>query len=110
MIQVCLNETFNNEIEDAVKNKDSEIEIEKDKPYIDGPTKATLYDTVTYTIVNLTGGEWFIKENDSEEKALKNTDTSISLDITNKKCGGFQVIYRNEAVGDVTLDVQIAAF
>jgi len=48
-----------------------------------------LYDTVTYTIVNLTGGEWLIKENGSEEKALKITDASISLDITNKKCGGF---------------------
>lgn len=110
MIQVCLNETFNNEIEDAVKNKDSEIEIEKDKPYINGPTKATLYDIVTYTIVNLAGGEWFIKENGSEEKALKITDTSISLDITNKKCSGFQVIYRNYAIDDVTLDVQIVAF
>lgn len=110
IIQICLNETFNNTLEDKVKNQQPEIEKEEDKPYIDGPTKAKLYDTVTYTIKNLTGGEWFIKEAGAKEKALKITDTSIKLDITNKKSGSFQVIYRNYAVDDVTLEVQITVF
>lgn len=113
MIEVCINETFNNSIADAAqeeKDQNQQPEIPSSVPHIDGPAAVQLYDTVSFAIVGASGGKWLTQEEGKAEIDLGISSESIQLDIFNDKVKFFKVIYRVEDSEDITLDVSIEAF
>lgn len=128
LLMVALKETFNNEIEEQIKQKELE-EMDKDKgeqtiqpkdpedendeetdltPHIIGNTKVYPYDIVSYAIENLSGGTWII---DNEKKAVirGSTDEEATVQIITGKSGKFNLIYRKEGQEDIVLSVTIAS-
>lgn len=128
LLMVALKETFNNEIEEQMKQKELE-EMDKDKgeqtiqpkdpedendeetdptPHIIGNTKVYPYDIVSYAIENLSGGTWII---DNEKKAVirGSTDEEATVQIITGKSGKFNLIYRKEGQEDIVLSITIAS-
>jgi hypothetical protein len=71
IIEVYLDEFFENSIEEAAKaeaavNAPEVVEPAEDEVRIDGPEAVAAYDEVVYTIVNKTGGTWSAKLDDEE--------------------------------------------
>lgn len=85
LIQVFLNETFNNTIEEEAKKEqvpEKEPIINTQHPYIEGPRTASVYDTITLTAKNFLSpqGKWYIYENDQFRLFQENTNT-ITIDL-----------------------------
>lgn len=109
IIQVFLDEYFENTIEEeSNKEKDADVPtVEPDltAPYIEGPLEVKLYDTIKYTIKNISNGYWLlIQDNDTINLGEKDM---ITLDVVKKK-GNFtlQYIAENQTV---ELDVKIVS-
>lgn len=113
IIQVFLDEYFENSIADAVA-AEKPAETGKENPvdetaaYIDGPTEVQQYSKAYYEIHNAEGGQWFIKWKD-EEQDLKSSLKIIPLNISIGELGTFTLIYRIQGQDDITLDVKIVA-
>lgn len=123
ILQVFLDEFFENSIEQAVKKekeKENPInEPEQGTPYIEGPSQIPQYSKAKYTIKNATGGKWYAQEivkvlneetqeqqDEVKETLLQSTQDTISLDSYSNK-GEFILIYRIEDEEDITLKVKL---
>lgn len=116
ILQLFLDEYFENSIADAVaaavEKPNSETSLEEDEEssaaYINGLTTVQQYSKAYYTIVNATGGQWYLKWKGKEQN-LKNSSKTIPLNISIGELGTFTLIYRIAGQEDITLDVEIVA-
>ena len=113
IIQVFLDEYFENSIADAVAAENSaktgeENPIDETAAYIDGPTEVQQYSKAYYEIHNAEEGHWYLKWKD-EEQDLKSSLKIIPLNISIGELGTFTLIYRIQGQDDITLDVKIVA-
>ena len=98
IIQVFLDEYFENSIADAVA-AEKPAETGKENPvdetaaYIDGPTEVQQYSKAYYEIHNAEEGHWYLKWKD-EEQDLKSSLKIIPLNISIGELGTFTLIYR----------------
>lgn len=113
IIQVFLDEYFENSIADAVA-AEKPAETGKENPvdetaaYIDGPTEVQQYSKAYYEIHNAEEGHWYLKWKD-EEQDLKSSLKIIPLNISIGELGTFTLIYRIQGQNDITLNVKIVA-
>ena len=119
IIQVFLDEYFENSIADAVAAEKSAQSSQEDptgeaSAYIDGPTAIQQYDddddtvTVYYEIHNAENGHWYLKWK-GQEQDLNTSNKIIPLKISIGERGTFTLIYRIIGQDDITLDVNISA-
>ena len=105
ILQVFLDEYFENSIADAVMETETNNDnININEPYIDGPTIVKQYSKAYYQIKNVQNGSWFINRN-GEEKNLNSSLKIISLQMPSK-IGIFTLIYRTQQQ-DIILNVEI---
>lgn len=113
IIQVFLDEYFENSIADAVA-AEKPAETGKENPvdetaaYIDGPTEVQQYSKAYYEIHNAEEGHWYLKWK-NEEQDLKSSLKIIPLNISIGELGTFTLIYRIQGQNDITLNVKIVA-
>ena len=113
IIQVFLDEYFENSIADAVA-AEKPAETGKENPvdetaaYIDGPTEVQQYSKAYYEIHNAEGGQWFIRWKEKTDP-LNSSLKIIPLNISIGELGTFTLIYRIQGQDDITLDVKIVA-
>ena len=110
IIQVFLDEYFENSIADQIaeeKNKNNEEKlVDETTPYISGPKEVTQYSKAYYSINNATGGHWYLLWKGIEQDL--NSDLNIiPLNISIGELGTFTLIYRILGEDDITLDVTI---
>ena len=113
IIQVFLDEFFENSIADAVAaerdESGQENPIDQTAAYIDGPTTVQQYSKAYYEIHNAENGHWYIKWKDRIDP-LNSSLKIIPLNISTGELGVFTLIYRVEGQEkDITLDVTITA-
>ena len=112
IIQVFLDEYFENTVEQAGKKQKEEKnpppQIDETKPYIDGPIEVTQYSKAMYHIKNTSGGKWLINWK-QQQIDLKYNKNILPLDIPIGELGTFTLIYRKDQEQDVTLNVKIIA-
>ena len=113
IIQVFLDEYFENSIADAVTAENSaetgeENPVDETAAYINGPTEVQQYSKAYYEIHNAEEGHWYLKWKD-EEQDLKSSLKIIPLNISIGELGTFTLIYRIQGQDDITLDVKIVA-
>ena len=113
IIQVFLDEYFENSIADAVAAENSaetgeENPVDETAAYIDGPTEVQQYSKAYYEIHNAEEGRWYLKWKD-EEQDLKSSLKIIPLNISIGELGTFTLIYRIQGQDDITLNVKIVA-
>lgn len=113
IIQVFLDEYFENSIADAVAAENfaetgEENPVDETAAYINGPTEVQQYSKAYYEIHNAEEGHWYLKWKD-EEQDLKSSLKIIPLNISIGELGTFTLIYRIQGQDDITLDVKIVA-
>lgn len=116
ILQIFLDEYYENSIEDAVAAYKKSQEPEPDPcqhyedltPKIEGPTQVHQYSRAYYSIKNAENGHWYALW-DGKEQDLDNTLNIISFDFTTRIKGTFTLIYRRQNQEDVTLDVKIVS-
>jgi hypothetical protein len=91
IIEVCLNEYFNNEMEDAREQELPQEQPDEDSIYISGNEFVQPYDIVSYEIKNVEGGKWNISN--KKAKIIDSNDTTITLEIVTGKSGEFDLNY-----------------
>ena len=105
LIEVYLEEYFDNEMEDAILEPEIVIP-DKRLPYIDGPQIIRAYDTnKSYAIVNASNGEFVV--NSSKVKLVDCGDGTCVIDVLTGKSATFDLIYKAEDIDDVILTVTI---
>lgn len=111
IIQVFLDEYFENSIADAVAIEKStqiseEDSIDEAAAYIDGPTVVEQYSKAYYEIHNAENGHWYLKWKQKEQD-LKSSLKIIPLNISIGELGVFTLIYRVDGQEDITLNVKV---
>ena len=92
IIEVYLDEYFDNSMEDAMKPIIAE-EPDPMKPYIQGPALCYVFDTnLSYSIVGVNNGEFIVNSN--KVKIIKSTETSCVIDILASKAMEFTLSYK----------------
>jgi hypothetical protein len=91
IIELCLNEYYNNTMEDAMRQELPQPEINEDEPYISGSYSVQPYDTIDYKIVNADGGEWILSN--KKAKIISSTDTTVVIEIVTGKSGNVDLSY-----------------
>lgn len=92
IIEVYLDEYFDNSMEDAMKPIIAE-EPDPMKPYIQGPALCHVFDTnLSYSIVGVNNGEFIVNSN--KVKIIKSTETSCVIDILASKAMEFILSYK----------------
>ena len=111
MIQVFLDEFFENTIAEAAAEENQETgqqeSIDETAAYINGPTQVQQYSKAYYEICNAENGHWYILWGD-EEKDLNNSLKILPLEIVGK-LKSFTLIYRVEGQEDIKLNVKIVS-
>lgn len=109
MIQVFLDEFFENTIAEAAAEENQETgqqePIDETAAYINGPTQVQQYSKAYYEICNAENGHWYILWGD-EEKDLNSSLKILPLEIVGK-LKSFTLIYRVEGQEDIKLNVKI---
>ena len=112
IIQVFLDEYFENSIADAAAEQLAETSeenpVDETAAYIDGPTIVQQYSKAYYEIHNAENGHWYLKWK-GEEQDLNSSLKIIPLNISIGELGTFTLIYRIDGQDDITLDVKITA-
>ena len=113
IIQVFLDEFFENSIADAVaaqkKEQTSPTDpIDETAAFISGPIEVKQYSKAYYEINNAEDGHWYLKWK-GQEQDLKSSLKIIPLNVSIGELGTFTLIYRRNEQQDVTLDVTITA-
>lgn len=111
IIQVFLDEFFENTIAEAVAKENQQTEqqesIDETIAYINGPTQVQQYSKAYYEICNAENGHWYILWGD-EEKDLNSSLKILPLEIVGK-LKSFTLIYRVEGQEDIKLNVKIVS-
>lgn len=113
IIQVFLDEFFENSIADAVAAQKQEQTsptdpIDETAAFISGPIEVKQYSKAYYEINNAENGHWYLKWK-GQEQDLKSSLKIIPLNVSIGELGTFTLIYRRNEQQDVTLDVTITA-
>lgn len=115
IIQIFLDEFFENSIQDAAIIEKQEQDFMKESiPHIEGPTTIQQYInntdeiTIYYEIKNIDNGRWYVIWK-NEEIDLDYSLNILPLRIIPKQRGTFTLIYRVDNHEDITLDVRITA-
>ena len=110
IIQVFLDEYFENPIADAVaaqKKKQPSGDIpDQTTAYIQGPTQVQQYSKAYYEIHNAENGHWYLKWKNKEQD-LKSDLNIVPLNVSIGELGTFTLIYRRQDQEDITLEVSI---
>ena len=108
IIEVTLNEHFNNEMEDNMVTPEIFIP-EEDVPYIEGPQIVYAFDeNISYTIKNAEQGKFVV--DCKEVKIINTTETSCEISILTGKSHSFNLIYERENMDNIVLEVTIESF
>ena len=114
ILQVFLDEFFENSIADAVAEKNkTETETGEENPvneaaYISGPLEVPQYSKAYYEINNAENGHWYLIWK-GQEQDLKSSKKIVPLNISIGELGTFTLIYRIQGQADITLNVKIIA-
>ena len=107
-MQVYLDEYFDNDLEpvqNTIDLEESEIIIDREEPYIEGPTEVNVYDRkVSFLIKNAEAGEFVVNSN--KVKIDKMDSSLCRLNILAEK-GNFDILYQVEGNIVATLTVKI---
>ena len=106
IIEVYLDEDYQNSIEDAEKEEIPEIEIpDKDSPHIEGNIFVKPYDIVEYKILNAENGTWSVSND--KAKIIEQNNSYVKIEIVTGKSGAFDLIYNRDNEEDIVLSVRI---
>ena len=106
IIEVYLDEDYQNSIEDAEKGEIPEIEIpDKDSPHIEGNIFVKPYDIVEYKILNAENGTWSVSND--KAKIIEQNNSYVKIEIVTGKSGAFDLIYNRDNEEDIVLSVKI---
>ena len=107
IIEVALKEDYTNSIKDIIDNTEIQEEkpIDKNLPYIAGPTIVYPYDEVHFSIKNTYGGIWEVSNN--KAYIMSQTDSAVELMIKTGRSGEFDLIYKKENEEDIVLHIAI---
>lgn len=104
IIEVALDEDFNDTVSDKQKEWEQENPIEPVLSEISGPREVYPYDTYEYQI-DLTGGQW--KISNSKAKIVKSTANQVTVEIVAGRSGEFNLMYCRENEEDIILPIAI---
>lgn len=106
IIEVYLDEDYQNSIEDAEKGEIPEIEIpDKDSPHIEGNIFVKPYDIVEYKILNAENGTWSVSND--KAKIIEQNNSYVKIEIVTGKSGAFDLIYNRDNEENIVLSVKI---
>lgn len=106
IIEVYLDEDYQNSIEDAEKGEIPEIEIpDKDSPHIEGNIFVKPYDIVEYKILNAENGTWSVSND--KAKIIEQNNSYVKIEIVTGKSGAFDLIYNRDNEENIVLSVRI---
>ena len=106
IIEVYLDEDYQNSIEDAEKGKIPEIKIpDKDSPHIEGNIFVKPYDIVEYKILNAENGTWSVSND--KAKIIEQNNSYVKIEIVTGKSGTFDLIYNRDNKENIVLSVRI---
>ena len=106
IIEVYLDEDYQNSIEDAEKEKIPAIEIpDKDSPHIEGNIFVKPYDIIEYKILNAENGFWTVSND--KVKIIEQDSFSVTIEIITGKSGYFDLIYNRENEENIILSIKI---
>jgi hypothetical protein len=104
IIEVSLGEYFNNPLAEY-ETIPVVTPIDTTVPHIYGETLVKPYDIETYTVVDASGGTWFI--NNMTAAITSSTDASATVEVISGKSGSFTISYVRLNETDLTLNVTI---
>ena len=116
ILEVCLEETFNNEMEEAQQKQLQEEEeerqeikqekIDSQSAYIDGPQIVYPYDIVKYTIKNCGEGRWISPLGIT--RIVQQTPQAVDIEIKTGKSGQFVLSYAidNEIMAQLPITIE----
>ena len=107
IIEVALKEDYTNSIKNIIDNTEIQEKepIDKNLPYIAGPTIVYPYDEVHFSIENTYGGIWEVSNN--KAYIISQTDSTVELMIKTGRSGEFDLIYKKENEEDIVLHITI---
>lgn len=106
IIEVYLDEDYQNSIEDAEKEEIPEIEIPgKDSPHIEGNIFVKPYDIVEYKILNAENGTWSVSND--KVKIIEQNNSYVKIEVITGKSGAFDLIYNRDNEEDIILSIRI---
>lgn len=114
IIQVMLIQWYENTILDQqIQNQKAQQqppqEIDKTKPYIEGPDTMDCYDRKKFKVHNLMGGAWYIIQN-GIQRQVNQSSTEIWFESISGKPGAATIIYRTSDLRQAKKQVIIQAF
>lgn len=108
VIEVILNEHFDNSMEDAEVVPEI-IVPDIDMPHIEGPQFIQVFDeNILYEIKNASNGKFVV--NSSKVEISNSTETSCEITVLTGKANSFDLIYQREGEEDIVLNVTIESF
>lgn len=108
VIEVILNEHFDNSMEDAAVVPEI-IEPDIENPYIDGPQIICAFDeNILYEIKNANNGKFVVNSNKVE--ISNSTETSCEITVLTGKSNSFDLIYQRDEEEDIVLHITIESF
>lgn len=108
IIEVTLNEHFDNEMEDAAVVPEI-VTPDETLPHISGPQFVKVFDeNILYEIKNASNGKFIVDSN--KVKINNSTESSCEISILTGKSNSFNLIYRREEEDDIVLKITIESF
>lgn len=108
VIEVVLNETFDNEMEDAEIVPEI-IVPDETLPHISGPQFIKVFDeNILYEIKNASNGKFVVNSNKIEIN--NSTETSCEITVLTGKSNSFDLIYKRDGEEDIVLNITIESF
>lgn len=106
IIEVYLDEDYQNSIDDAEKAEIPAIEIpDRNSPHIEGNIFVKPYDIIEYKVLNAENGFWTVSND--KVKIIEQNDSSVVIEIITGKSGYFDLIYNRENEENIILSIKI---
>lgn len=106
IIEVYLDEDYQNSIEDAEKEEIPAIEIpDRDSPHIEGNIFVKPYDIAEYKVLNAENGFWTVSND--KVKIVEQDSFSVTIEVITGKSGYFDLIYNRENEENIILSIKI---
>ena len=108
VMEVYLDEWYDNEAEDAMTEEETEIP-DLMQPHIEGPADVHVFDTdLSFSIVGFKAGAFVV--NSSKVKITKMTDTSCVLDILAGKSFSFTLTFKANDGTEINKVINVKSF
>ena len=109
VMEVYLDEWYDNEMEDNMREPEVTPTPDLMQPHIEGPAICHVFDNnLSYSIVGLSGGKFVV--NSDKVKITKRDSSSCTLDILAKKPMSFNLSYEIDGETKVTLSIVVKSF